>query len=315
MLMKLPITDFIGNDVPDGNVGSMTNKGIEMEFSYRNNISEFNYQVGLNASYMKNKIKDIGVAAGYMDFSTFGTVGVIQRHTTGQPVAHFFGTPALGIFQTIDDVNNYKNSKGELLQPNAQPGDVIFKDTNGDGIINDDDRTYLGKPSPDWTLGLNLAFEYKGIDLTMFWQGAFEGEIFDASRRADLALVNYSSYILKRWHGEGTSNRYPRVVYANQDDNNNTRVSSINIYKGDYLRLKTLQVGYTLPASLSRKIFTQNLRLYLMCENLLTFTGYHGGDPEVGATINSENALTGLGVDRGIYPQAKTITFGASITF
>jgi TonB-linked SusC/RagA family outer membrane protein len=315
MLMSLPIPDFIGNNVPDGNVGSMTNQGVEMELSYTGNASGLGYQIGVNASYMENKIKDIGVPAGYIDYQTFGTVGVIQRHTTGLPVAHFFGTPALGVFQNMEEVNNYKNSRGELLQPNAVAGDVIFRDTNGDGVINDDDRTFLGKPTPDWTLGFNAALNYRGFDLTMFWQGAFGNEIFDGSRRLDLALVNYSSYILERWHGEGTSGYYPRVVYANQDKNNNTRVSSLYIYSGDYLRLKNLQLGYTFPASLTRKCFVRSLRLYAQAENLLTFTKYHGGDPEIGTGRNSAAQSPNMGVDRGVYPQSRTISFGASISF
>lgn len=306
MLMQLPIPDFIGNTAPDGNVGSMENKGLEMEFSYQNSVSDFNYSFGLNASYMKNKIKDIGVAAGYVDYSTYGTIGVIQRHTTGLPIAHYFGTPAVGIFQNEEQINNYRNEKGELIQPNAKPGDVIFKDVNNDGKIDDNDRTYLGKPNPDWTVGFNLALSYKGFDLSMFWQGVFGNQIFDASRRPDLAHANYSSYILDRWHGEGTSNYYPRVVYANQEQNNNTRASNLYLYNGNYLRLKNLQFGYTLSKKLTQKVYIQNLRLYLMCENLLTFTKYHGSDPEIG---NS------MGVDKGIYPQARTISLGASVSF
>lgn len=306
MLMALPIPQFIGNDAPDGNVGTMTNKGIEMEVAYQGNISDFNYQIGANASYMKNKIKDIGVTAGYTDYASYGTAGVIQRHTTGYPIAHFFGTPAIGIFQNQEQINNYKNSKGELIQPNAAPGDVIFQDVNNDGKINDDDRTYLGKPTPDWTVGFNMALSYKNFDFSMFWQGVFGNQIFDASRRPDLAHVNYSTYILDRWHGEGTSNYYPRVVYANQENNNNTRASNLYLYNGNYFRLKNLQLGYTLPKNLTQKFLTQELRVYFMCENLLTLTKYHGGDPEIGA---------GMGVDQGIYPQARTFSFGASISF
>ena len=140
----------------------------------------------------------------------------------------------------------------------------------------------------------------------MFWQGVFGNQIFDASRRPDLAHANYSSYILDRWHGEGTSNYYPRVVYANQEQNNNTRASNLYLYNGNYLRLKNLQFGYTLSKKLTQKVYIQNLRLYLMCENLLTFTKYHGSDPEIG---NS------MGVDKGIYPQARTISLGASVSF
>lgn len=306
MLMKLPIPDYVGNDVPDGNVGSMMNKGIEMELSYQGNVGDFMYSIGGNASYMKNKIKDIGVAAGYMDHTSFNTLGVVQRHTTGYAVAHYFGTPAIGIFQTQEQVNNYKNDRGELLQPDAKPGDVIFKDVNKDGKINDDDRTYLGKPNPDWTVGVNMNMSYKGFDFSMFWQGAFGGKIFDISRRPDLAHVNYSTYILDRWHGEGTSNYYPRVVYANAESNNNWRASNLYLYNGNYMRLKNIVLGYSLPKNLVRKFLCNELRFYVQAENLLTLTKYHGGDPEIGGRD---------GVDQGVYPQARTITFGGSITF
>ena len=214
---------------------------------------------------MKNKIKVRGIAAGYMDYASFVTLGVIQRHTTGQPIAHFFGKPAIGIFQNQEEINKYRNSQGELIQPKAQPGDVIFKDVNNDGKINDDDRTYLGKPNPDWTVGFNLSLNYKGVDFSMFWQGAFGNQVFDASRRPYLAHVNYSNYILDRWHGEGTSNYYPRVVYANQDENNNMLVSSLYLYNGNYMRLKNLQLGYTLPKNITHKFLTQELRVYFMC--------------------------------------------------
>jgi len=306
MLMELPIPDYVGNDVPDGNVGSMINKGIEIELSYQNNIGDFEYSIGANASYMKNKIDDIGVASGYMDYTSFNTLGVVQRHTTGYPVAHYFGTPAIGIFQTQEQVNNYKNSRGELLQPDAKPGDVIFKDANKDGKINDDDRTYLGKPNPDWAVGFNMNMNYKGFDFSMFWQGAFGGKIFDISRRPDLAHVNYSTYILDRWHGEGTSNYYPRVVYANAESNNNWRASNLYLYNGNYMRLKNLIVGYTLPREFVQKFLCKELRFYVQAENLVTLTKYHGGDPEIGGRD---------GIDQGVYPQARTITFGVSITF
>lgn len=307
MLMALPIPDYVGNDVPDGNAGSLKNKGVEMEASYQGNVSKLGYTIGINASYMKNEIQSLGFASGYMDYAEFGTLGVIQRHTNGYPIAHYFGTPAIGIFQNQEQINQYKNAQGQLIQPDAQPGDVIFQDVNNDGKINDDDRTYLGKPNPDWTVGFNLGLNYKGFDFSMFWQGAFGGQIFDASRRPDLAHVNYSKYILDRWHGEGTSNYYPRVVYANQDANNNTRVSNLYLYNGNYFRLKNLQLGYTLPKRITQKFLTQDLRVYFMAENQLTLTSYHGGDPEIGGD--------NMGVDKGIYPQARTLTIGASITF
>ncbi|OAV69719.1 Outer membrane cobalamin receptor protein, SusC/RagA family [Bacteroidales bacterium Barb6] len=306
MLMKLPVPDFAGNEAAGGNVGSMTNKGMEMEIAYMKETADFGFRTGMNVSHTKNVVEDVGVSAGYIDYATFGTIGVIQRHTTGLPVAHFFGREAIGVFQNENQIRNYQNKDGQVLQPGAKPGDVIFRDVNGDGNIDDEDKTYLGKPVPDWTLGANLALRYKAFDFSMFWQGAFGGQIFDASRRFDLITANYSSYILDRWHGEGTSYYYPRVVYARQEDNQNSRVSSLDVYNGDYVRLKTFQAGVTLPPAFTRKFLVQNFRLYILAENLFTLTGYHGGDPETGA---------GMGVDRGIYPQARTVSVGVSLLF
>lgn len=204
-------------------------------------------------------------------------------------------------------MNSYVNSKGEKIQPNAQPGDVRFVDANGDGKIDDADRVKIGKGMPDWTVGFSIALDWRGFDLNAFFQGTIGNDVFDGSRRIDLKSINLPSYMLDRWHGEGTSNKYPRL--SENDENGNWLSSDLYIKDGSYLRLKNIQLGYTLPKAVTTKFFVQNLRVYVGAENLFTITGYDGFDPEI------SSGGTSLGVDKGVYPQAKTFTVGANITF
>jgi hypothetical protein len=193
-------------------------------------------------------------------------------------------------------------------QQNDHPGDVRFVDFNNDGKIDDNDKTKIGKGMPDWTFGLTLGAEWKGFDLSLFFQGTQGNDMFDFAMRGDIPAMNRPSWILERWHGEGTSNKIPRMT--NADLNGNWRSSDLYIKDGSYVRLKTAQIGYTLPTSLTRKVSIQQLRLYLSAENLLTFTGYDGFDPEV-----ASGDYTRIGVDRGVYPQSRTFYVGANVSF
>lgn len=306
MLMVMPVPALIGNSAPDANVGSMKNTGIEIELGYQANIRDLKYKVTTNVSYLKNEVLNLGVENIYNFANTGSSDETCQRHTVGEPFAHFYGAQTNGVFQNQAQINAYKNSKGELYQPNAVPGDVIFVDNNNDGKINDEDKTYLGKPNPDWIFGVNVNIEYKNFDFNMLFQGTLGSSIYDASRRSDLAASNYSTIWLDRWHGENTSNHLPRLVYGNNDANNNSRVSDLYVFSGDYLRLRNIQLGYTLPLSLARKAYFNKLRLFIGAENLLTFTQYHGSDPEVGSNF---------GIDKGIYPRSRTFTFGVNLSF
>jgi hypothetical protein len=174
--------------------------------------------------------------------------------------------------------------------------------------VNDDDRTKIGKGMPDWTYGITMAAEWKGIDLNLFFQGSIGNQIFDYSMRGDVPAMNRPAWILDRWIGAGTSNRIPRMTNANP--NQNWRSSDLWVKDGSFMRLKTAQLGYTIPAKILRAAFIKNLRVYVAGENLLTFTKYDGFDPEM-----ASDGYTTIGVDRGIYPQSRTITVGASITF
>ena len=198
-----------------------------------------------------------------------------------------------------------------LIQPNAHPGDVRFVDVDGDGSIGSGDRTKIGKGAPDVTFGFTLGAEWKGFDFNAAFQGTLGNDVFDFAQRGDVPAMNRPSWIMDRWHGEGTSNKIPRMTSANP--NGNWQSSDLFIKNGSYMRLKTIQLGYTLPQNLTRVASIQRLRFYVSAENLLTITGYDGFDPELGGGDGA--SATAMGVDKGIYPQSRTIYVGANITF
>ena len=181
-----------------------------------------------------------------------------------------------------------------------------FVDANNDGKIDDSDRQYIGKGTPDWTYGLNLQASWKGFDFSMLIQGVAGVQVFDCTRRTDIKSVNLPAYMLGRWTGEGSSDKYPRFVLG---DTVNWVSSDLYVYDGSYARIKNVQIGYTLPESLVRNVLLSNVRVYLAAENLLTLTGYHGFDPEIAS------GGTSLGIDYGVYPQARTFTAGISVAF
>ena len=306
MLMEMNIPFYVGEAKPIGNVGKMENSGIELEAAYKFRVSDWNFRVSANASYLKNKLIEYGNESGWENLDSFQGTGDISRAENGKPFPFFYGYKTAGIFQNTDEVKAYKNDKGELLQPTAVPGDVRFVDVDGNGIIDANDRTDIGKGMPDWTFGFNLGVSWKNFDLNMMWQGTTGNDIYDATRRTDIATSNLPSWMLNRWTGEGTSNRIPRFV---QGDNVNWQSSDLYVYDGSYLRLKNIQLGYTLPAALTQKVFISSLRFYVAAENLFTFTKYHGFDPEI------SSGGTSLGIDYGVYPQARVWTIGASLSF
>lgn len=306
MLMEMNIPFYVGEAKPIGNVGKMENSGIELEAAYKFRVSDWNFRVSANASYLKNKLIEYGNESGWENLDSFQGTGDISRAENGKPFPFFYGYKTAGIFQNTDEVKAYKNDKGELLQPTAVPGDVRFVDVDGNGIIDANDRTDIGKGMPDWTFGFNLGVSWKNFDLNMMWQGTAGNDIYDATRRTDIATSNLPSWMLNRWTGEGTSNRIPRFV---QGDNVNWQSSDLYVYDGSYLRLKNIQLGYTLPAALTQKVFISSLRFYVAAENLFTFTKYHGFDPEI------SSGGTSLGIDYGVYPQARVWTIGTSLSF
>lgn len=306
MLIEMPIPNYVGESKPWGNVGEMENKGVELEFAYRFKVSDFSARIAGNASYLKNKLINYGNESGYQNLDSSQGLGTITRAQNGLPFPYFYGFKTNGIFQNMDEVRAYTDANGSMIMPNAVPGDVRFIDLNGDGVIDESDKTNIGKGMPDWTFGINFSCDYKGFDFSMMWQGTVGNDVFDATRRTDISSMNLPAYILNRWTGEGTSNTIPRFVIG---DKVNWQTSDLFVKDGSYLRLKNIQLGYTLPGLLTKKCFIDQLRFYVAAENLLTLTKYEGFDPEI------SSGGTSLGVDRGVYPQAKVYTFGVSLNF
>lgn len=306
MLKQMSIPSYLGAPLPWGNVGDMENSGIEFDLGYKFSKGDWNFRVGGNISYLKNKLINLGNSDGFEMSDHVHLIGNVSRAENGQPYPFFYGYKTAGIFQNQAQIDAYVNDKGEKMFPTAEPGDVIFVDLDGNGIINDQDKTKIGKGTPDWTYGLNFQAAWRDIDFSMLISGTIGNDIFDATRRVDLNPANLSEEMMGRWHGEGTSNKLPRYSWTNKNDN--LRVSDLYIKDGTYMRLKNIQLGYTLPKTLTNRVFISSLRVYLAAENLLTLTGYKGFEPEI--SYGNSN-----GIDRGIYPQSRTFTVGFNLNF
>lgn len=310
MIIEMPIPSYVGEAKPYGNVGDMENSGFEFELGYKWNIGKAKFGVKANATYLRNELKNLGNDTGYLDFDGIqGFTGGGTRGSNGEPFPYFFGYKTDGVFQNMDEVNAYKNKDGNLIMPSAIPGDVRFVDVNGDGEITTQDRTKIGSGTPDWTYGLNLNGSWKGFDFNIFFQGVSGADVFDGTYRSDVYSGNYPTWMLGRWTGEGTSNKYPRLALG---DDRNWQVSDLYVCDGSYLRLKNITLGYTLPQNLTRKLAVERLRVYVQAENLLTWTKYWGFDPEISS---GPDGIKSLGIDRGVYPQARTYTVGVNVSF
>ena len=307
MLQKVRLPDYVGAaDDPIGNVGSMTNKGVEMELGYHKKIGAFDLSLKGNCSYLKNEITDLGGLEYLPDLSaTFQSSAYpISRTAVGHPLGAFYGFETDGIFQSLSQVQNYVDKNGNMIQPNAQPGDFKFKDHNGDGKITADDRTFIGDPTPTWSYGFTLNAACKGLDLVVFCQGVAGNDVFNAMRRLDITSANWTSDALGRWTGPGSSNTYPRLTTGDPNKNFSSP-STFYLTNGSYFRFKTIQLGYTFPKNLIGKIGFQTLRVYISANNLITITKYNGYDPEIGGSS--------YGIDRGVYPQARSFMVGVSV--
>lgn len=304
MLMTMSLPQYVGEAIPDGNVGKMRNWGLEFDLGYRQTFfNDFYVGVNLNASYLRNKLIAYGNEQGWENMDSFQGVGTILRAENGLPFPFFYGYRTDGVIQNMAEADEYNNKYGTSLVP----GDVRFTDVTGDGQITEDDRTKIGCGNPDWSYGASLTLGWKGIDFNIFFQGVAGNDIFDATRRIDARSVNLPSWMLNRWTGEGTSNRLPRFVIG---DGYNWQSSDLYVYDGSFCRLKNMQLGYTLPQNITTKIGVQKFRVFVAVENLVTWTKYHGYDPEISSGSDKSS-----GVDFGVYPQARTWTVGFNLEF
>jgi TonB-linked SusC/RagA family outer membrane protein len=305
MLYAAPIPLVAGTAPPIQNVASAENRGWEFSLSYRNYDHPVRFSVGGNISFVKSEVTSLGrggepVLSGNIQSAN----SAAAKTDVGHPLASFYGYVTDGIFQTQQEVETHAfQSKG------TAPGDIRFKDLDGNGIIDANDRTYIGNPTPKFVYGFTGNVEWKGLELNVFFQGTQGNDIYNNTTRYDFNYVNRPVSALNRWTGPGTSNTEPRVNLS--DPNQNARISNRFVEDGSYLRLKTLQLAYNLPKSWLKKVKFEKMKIYVTGQNLLTFTKYTGFDPEIG---NIGGSLE-IGIDRGFYPQARTIMGGVSLTF
>lgn len=308
-LIKVPILATAGANPPYINGGNVKNKGVELALSYRNSIGKLNYSVGVNGAYNKNRIGNIPTQGGIIPGNTnvlYSNADQFYRAQNGFPVGYFWGLKTNGIFQTEAEVNSYKSKAGALIQPNAQPGDLRYVDLNGDGVIDNNDRTIIGDPNPDLTFGFTIAADYKGFDLSVLASGVAGNQLVQSWRNQSGPKGNYSAEILDRWTGPSSSNRIPRVT---EDNRNWTQFSDLYIYDGSYLRINNITLGYDF-SQLVKKNYLSKVRMYVAVLNAFTFTKYNGMDPEVGY-----NEGFSSGVDLGYYPRPRTVMIGANFRF
>jgi TonB-dependent starch-binding outer membrane protein SusC len=304
MLLQVPTPAQTGIQYwPYQNAGEMKNSGFELSLEYRNMDQAFTYSFGGNFSTIKNEVVSLGAIEGYISGSSFANMADLTRTYAGKPIAQFYGYKTDGLFQNMDEVN------AQTAQKDVAPGDVRYVDANKDGEL---DVVCIGNPLPKFTYSFNANFSYKGFDLSAIFQGVYGNKLFNGPMlytKSSTGSWNLSRDMINRWVGEGTQTdaRYPRMA---ANDVNNGYISDRYIEDGSYLRLKTLQFGYNFDKSLTSKLHLSSLRLYMNAQNLFTFTKYTGQDPEIGIA----DALQ-MGVDRGVYPQARVYSLGLNVSF
>lgn len=327
MLIQVPVSLSVGlNSAPMVNAGSIQNKGFEFNITYKDQISDFKYDIGFNLSYIKNKVTSLGSGNEPIYGALLDKEESINDYVTktevGMPIACFYGYVTDGIFQTKEEVAASAQNDGV-----TEPGDFRFKDLNNDGKIDASDRTYIGSPHPDFVYGIPITMSYKGFDLYLFFQGQWGNEIF-----------NVMEYYLSSAHGTGNvyadvrsrcwsgtydpeKSFYPANPTGNvpeldeADRPKNFRASDFYIKDGSYCRLKNIQLTYNLPDKFLKKLDLSNASVYVSAQNLLTFTKYNGFDPEIGRDESNVGNNLYLGVDHGNYPQSRSFMAGIKITY
>src|SRR5665648_29145 len=315
-LVAAPILASWGvQSAPYINGGEVQNTGIEVALGYNDKAGEFTYGVNANMSYNKNEVTRIDNEQGIINATNvklWGNGTYFSRAEVGKPIGYFYGYKTNGIFQNTAEVAAYKNEQGVVIMPTAKPGDVRFVDTDLDGAITEADKVQIGDPNPDVILSVNLNCAYKGFDLSVNTYGVLGNQIARNWHDAGSSLNNYTTEILNRWHGEGTSNKIPRLTSGSSI--NQTFNSDLSIENGDYLRISNVTLGYDLK-KLAKSLPFEQLRIFITGQNLYTFTKYSGMDPEIGTSTDDSNWGWVKGVDLGFYPNLRTLMVGASIKF
>ena len=309
-------TDAPGSDNPTINAGTVVNNGFEFSIGVKGGrASKFGYSINYNITTINNEVTEVDNGTGFYAGGGFGVGQPLPaRMEVGQPLGYFYGYQTDGIFQNQTEVEAHPSQ--QALGANASPGDIRFKDVNGDGVLDNNDRTNLGDPIPDVTMGLNISLNMKAFDFVAYAFSSLGNDIVRNYERVQ-PNVNKTRRSLERWTGEGSTNVNPRLTTAATANN---IFSDYYVEDGSFLRLQKLQLGYTLPKSIAEKIRTENLRLYVSVNNILTLTEYSGYDPvSLRGPDNDEGepgtSPLGIGFDYGVYPQARTYIVGLNINF
>lgn len=309
-LVEAPILATAGTGAPYINGGDVKNTGIELALTWNDQIgSDFQYNVGVNGAYNKNKVGNIPTEDGIIHGDVnmlYDNTPEFYRASNGHPIGYFWGFETAGIFQNQQQIDDWLAAGNGVLQSDPQPGDVIYVDQDHNGTIDDNDKVDLGNGTPDFTYGFNLGFSYKNFDFALNAYGAAGSQIVQSYRNHANSKANYTSAILGRWTGEGTSNRIPRVT----DTNINWQFSDLYIQDGDYLRISNITVGYDFAKLINLKAISQ-ARLYFQVQNAFTFTKYDGMDPEIGYGTSDWVS----GIDLGYYPRPRTFLVGVNLKF
>ncbi|WP_308990643.1 TonB-dependent receptor [Mariniflexile litorale] len=291
ILLPIGLPSIVGDVAPTiVNAGEVSNKGFEFSLNYRESSNEFKYSLNANIGTVVNSVEKLHPNVPNL-------VGQVTRTQVGQPLNAYYGYKMVGIYQNQAEINTHLSG---TLNPSVKPGDIKFEDINDDGIINSDDRKFLGSSIPDLTYGISFSSSYKNFDFSFLFQGVEGVDRYNDSKKIldyDTRPFNYTTNILGAWDGEGTSNTIPRVAF---EDNGSSKVSSIFVEDASYLRLKNVELGYTLNGVKG----VQDIRLYVSGQNLFTATKYTGMDPE----------STDL-IDKGTYPSSSSILFGLNVKF
>lgn len=313
MLLFLPLPSSAGNGGnPAVNAGNVSNSGLELELSYKKTLNtNWSYGVSGNFATVVNKVTALAngtpIPSGRIDNNYFGTLTAV-----GHPIGEFYLLQQEGIFQNSQQVFTHA-----YQGPGIRPGDVMYKDVNNDGVIDDKDRTYVGSPIPKFTYGLTANVAYQNFDLSVFFQGVYGNKLYNQVL-TDIEGFYRPFNITERaatqsWTGPGTSNTLPLLSWT--DGNNNKMPSTRFLESGSYLKLKNVQLGYRLSKSALNSLGVSSVRVYVSGQNLLTFTKYTGLDPEQYNNSNNGSTVTAVGIDWGTYPSARTITFGVNANF
>ncbi len=292
----------------------MRNTGVELALNWSDARSQdFSYSIGVNGAYNKNIVTRIANDEGIIHGAGNVVQGIAEmyRAQVGFPIGYFWTYKSEGVFQNQDEIDAWKAAGNGTIVDNIVPGDLKFADLNHDGVINDADKTMTGDPNPDFNLGVNFSIYFKGFDFAASGYGMFGQQVFRAYRRySDSQWNNYTTEVFNYWHGEGTSNHYPRLVAGtNYNFMNN---SDIFIEDADFFRIQTVTLGYDFKRLWKNAPFGQ-CRLYVQAQNPFCFTKFKGLDPEVGSSSGFDGWAKGI--DLGYYPQAKGLIVGLNLKF